>query len=361
MTRDFPRLDHPIIQAPMAGGPSTPALAAAVSAAGGLGFLATGYKSADELRADIAKTRELTSAAIGVNLLVVAESPVDRSGLTAYARAIKPEAERHQVALGEPHFDDDSLDAKLEVICRERPAITSFAFGCPAPEVVQRLHERDIAVWVTVTEVDEALLAAEAGADALIVQGVEAGGHRGSFEDADDRGMIGLLPLLRLVARAGELPLIASGGIADGAAVAAVVAAGARAAQIGTAFMRCPEAATSDAHRDALIRPSPTALTRAFSGRRARGIVNAFMRDHGTHAPRAYPHVNHLTAPLRAAARKAGDADAINLWAGQAHALAEDRPAGELVRRWSAEARAAIEQAHARLTAPGDPRSHERV
>lgn len=338
----------------MAGGPSTPALAAAVSAVGGLGFIAAGYKSPEELRADIIRTRELTSAPVGVNLLLLSETPVDRAGLTAYARAIEPEVHRHRVAVGEPHFDDDSVDAKLEVVCRERPPITSFTFGCPAPEVVQRLHERDIAVWVTVTEVEEAILAARSGADALIVQGVEAGGHRGSFEDADGCGEIGLLPLLRLIARDSELPLIASGGIADGAAVAAVVVAGARAAQIGTAFMRCPEAATSDPHRDALTRPTPTALTRAFSGRRARGIVNAFMRDHSTDAPSAYPHVLHLTAPLRAAARKAGDADAINLWAGQAHTLAEGRPAGELVRRWSAEARVAIEQAQARLTAPGE-------
>ena len=281
---------------------------------------------------------------------MLAETPVDRGRLTAYAQAIKPEADRLRVAVGDSHFDDDSLEAKLEVVSRERPAIASFAFGCPAPEVIERLHEHDIAVWVTVTEADEALLAAHSGADALIVQGVEAGGHRGSFEDADGCGEIGLLPLLRLVARAGELPLIASGGIADGAAVAAVLAAGARAAQIGTAFMRCPEAATSDPHRDALTRPTPTALTRAFSGRRARGIVNAFMHDHSAHAPTAYPHVLHLTAPLRAAAREAGDADAINLWAGQAHTLAEDRPAGELVLRWSAEARAAIEQADARLS-----------
>ena len=338
----------------MAGGPSTPSLAAAVSAVGGLGFLAAGYKSADDLRADITRTRELTSKPVGVNLLLLAETPVDHARLTAYAQAIKPEAHRHGVAVGEAHFDDDSLDAKLEVVCRERPAITSFAFGCPPPEVVQRLHEHDIAVWVTVTEVDEALLAAQSGADALIVQGVEAGGHRGSFEDADGCGEIGLLPLLRLVTRTSELPLVASGGIADGAAVAAVLAAGARAAQIGTGFMRCPEAATNEAHRDALTRSTPTALTRAFTGRRARGIVNAFMRDHSAHAPRAYPHLLHLTAPLRAAARKAGDADAINLWAGQAHALAEDRPAGELVRRWSAEARAAIEQAQARLAAPGE-------
>jgi nitronate monooxygenase len=337
----------------MAGGPSTPALAAAVSAAGGLGFLAAGYRSPDELRADIARTRELTSAAVGVNLFLLAETPIDRAGISAYAKAIAPEAQRHGVAVGEARFEDDSFDAKLEIVCHERPAISSFTFGCPSPEVVKRLHERDVAVWVTVTEVDEALVAARAGADALIAQGVEAGGHRGSFEDEDGRGELALLPLLRLLARASELPLIASGGIADGAAVAAVLVAGARAAQIGTAFMRTPEAATSAAHRGALSGPGPTALTRAFSGRRARGIVNAFMRNHGAQAPQAYPHVHHLTAPLRAAARRAGDADAINLWAGQAYPLAEDRPAGELVRRWSAEARSAIAQAQSRLAAAG--------
>jgi nitronate monooxygenase len=354
MTQDFPQLDHPIIQAPLAGGPSTPELAAAVSAAGGLGFLAAGYKSPGALAADITRTRELTSAPVGVNLFLLAENPVDQARLAAYAKAIELEALRHHVALGEPHFDDDAFHAKLEIVCRQRPPIVSFTFGCPAAEVVQRLHELDIAVWVTVTDVNEALLATQAGADALVVQGVEAGGHRGGFEDADGRGDVALLPLLRLVARACELPLIASGGIADGAGVAAVLAAGARAAQIGTAFMRCPEAATSDAHRDALSAPTPTAITRAFSGRRARGIVNAFMRDHDDHALPAYPHVNQLTAPLRAAAREAGDADAINLWAGQAHTLAEDRPAGELVHRWSAEARAAIERARFELTAPGE-------
>jgi nitronate monooxygenase len=351
----FPQLDHPIIQAPLAGGPSTPALAAAVSAAGGLGFLAAGYKSSEALAEDITKTRALTSAPIGVNLFALTETRVDHARLADYAKAIERDAHRHHVELGEPHFDDDGFLAKLEVVCGLRPPIASFTFGCPALEVVQRLHELDIAVWVTVTEVSEALLAARAGADALVVQGVEAGGHRGGFEDADGRGDVALLPLLRLVAGACELPLIASGGIADGAAVAAVLAAGARAAQIGTGFMRCPEAATNEAHRDALSTPTATAITRAFSGRRARGIVNAFMRDHDAQALPAYPHVNQLTAPLRAAARAAGDADAINLWAGQAHALAEDRPAGELVRRWSAEARAALEQARVVLAAPGEP------
>ncbi len=341
----------------MAGGPSTPALAAAVSAAGGLGFLAAGYKSPDDLQADIVATRKLTSAPVGVNVFVVARTPVDDAALADYVKAIEPEADRQQVALGDPHFDDDALAAKLEVLFRERPLIVSFTFGCPSREIVERLHRQQIAVWVTVTEVDEGLLAADAGADALVAQGVEAGGHRASFEDVEGRGEIALLPLLRLLATATDLPLVACGGIVDGAGVAAVLAAGASAAQIGTAFMRCPEAATSAPHRDALTRSGQTALTRAFSGRRARGIVNAFMREHSPRAPSAYPQVHHLTAPLRAAARAAGDADAINLWAGQAHSLAVDLPAGELVRRWSADARVAVEQAHARLHEHGDSRS----
>lgn len=355
MARGFPRLRHPIVQAPLAGGPSTPQLAAAVSSAGGLGFLAAGYRTPDELRADIARTRELTPAPFGVNVFVLRDAAVDRAALAAYAAALAPEARRRGVALGDPRFEDDALEAKLALLAAERVPIASFTFGCPAAAVVRSLHEREIAVWVTVTEVDEALVAQRAGADALVVQGLEAGGHRGSFEDADGRGEVGLLALLRLVARATDLPLVGAGGIADGAGVAAVLAAGARAAQIGTAFMRCPEAATSGLHRDALADPAPTALTRAFSGRRARGVVNAFMREHGARAPAAYPHVHHLTAPLRAAAREAADPDAINLWAGQAHPLAEAQPAAELVARWSADARAAVEQTRSRLADAGRP------
>jgi nitronate monooxygenase len=349
MPRAFPELLHPIVQAPLAGGPSTPELTAAVSRAGGLGFLAAGYKTADVARADIARARELTSAPFGVNLFFLSEAAVDHERVSLYARRLDPEARRYGIELGEARFEDDAFDAKLALVLAERPSIVSFTFGCPPPEVVERLHEREIAVWVTVTEVEEALVARDAAADALIVQGVEAGGHRGSFEDSDGRGEIALLPLLRLVARAVDLPLVASGGIADGASVAAALAAGARAAQVGTGFLRSPEAATSRPHRDALARAGRTALTRAFTGRRARGIVNRFLSDHGADAPSAYPHVHHLTSPLRAAAREAGDRETINLWAGQAYPLAEELPAGDLVRRWSGEARSALAEAELRL------------
>lgn len=340
MTHAFPELVHPIVQAPMAGGPSTPELAAAVANAGGLGFVAAGYRSPEQLRADLAATRALTDAPIGVNLFLVAEAAIDQSAVDAYARELGPEAARHGVELGRPRYDDDQIGAKLELVVEERVPIVSFTFGCPDTDTVTRLQQAGIAVWVTVTEPHEALAAARAGADALVCQGVEAGGHRGTFDDLDGRGELGLLSLLRLTRGVTELPLVASGGIADGAGIAAVLAAGARAAQIGTAFLLCPEAGTSAPHRQALERPGTTALTRAFSGRRARGIVNDFMREHDATAPSAYPHVNRLTSPLRAAARAAGDADAINLWAGQAYALAQKRPAAELVASWGEQLRA---------------------
>ena len=223
--------------------------------------------------------------------------------------------------------------------------VVSFTFGCPSAETVAALQAVGSAVWVTVTSAAEARAAAAAGADALVVQGAEAGGHRGSFDDSAPQA-IGLLALLQLVRAAVDLPLVATGGLMTGAAIAAVLAAGASAAQLGSAFMLTPEAGTAAAHRGALARDdAATELTRAFSGRTARGIVNRFQREHDASAPRAYPEVHYLTAPLRAAARAAGDADAINLWAGQAHPLARAVPAAELVTSLAAEAREALTRA----------------
>ncbi len=231
--------------------------------------------------------------------------------------------------------------------------MASFTFGCPDRSIVDRLHRSDVAVWVTITNVDEALAAAGAGADALVVQGTEAGGHRGGFvEDGSDEGGIGLLALLRVVARATPLPLIATGGVADGAALAAVLCAGASAAQVGTALMLAPEAGTPDAQRAVLAERRPTRVTRAFTGRAARGIVNRFMDEHSGVAPVAYPEIHHVTSPLRAAARRAGDAEAFNLWAGQAHELAQARPAAEIVREMTAEAAAVLDRVSAVLRDP---------
>jgi nitronate monooxygenase len=339
----------PIVQAPLAGGPSTPELAAAVAGAGGLGFLAAGYRAPDDVRGDLARVRALTDGPVGVNLFAPGAGPADPADVRRFAEAIRPAAETAGVELGAPRHDDDAFGAKLDVVREARPPVVSFTFGCPPPELVAELRGLGSAVWVTVTDVDEAREAAAAGADALVVQGAEAGGHRGSFVDRPDAVDRAVLPLLQLVRAAVDPPLVAAGGIATGRGVAAVLAAGAVAAQVGTAFMRCPEAGTSDVHRAALASPRATRLTRAFTGRRARGIANRFLVEHGDAAPIAYPELHHLTAPLRAHGRRSGDPEVVNLWAGEAHELAEEVPAAELVARLAADARSALAEAAARL------------
>jgi nitronate monooxygenase len=338
----------PIVQAPLAGGASTPALTAAVAQAGAFGFVAAGYKSAYALRDDIRATRELTAEPFGVNVFVPGR-PTARGRYERYIEALRDEAGRQGVALGEPQFEDDGWEAKLLLLEDDPVAAVSFTFGCPPADVVARMQAVGSTVWVTVTDVDEAQRAAAAGADVLIVQGIEAGGHRASFVDGEGAGEFGLLALLQLVRAHTELPLVASGAIASGGAVAAVLCAGAQAAQLGTAFMRCPEAGTSPAHRAALAAPAPTRLTRAFTGRQARGIVNRFLREHSAEAPLAYPEIHHVTAPLRAAGRAAGDPDVINLWAGQAHELAREMPAGEVVAALAAGASERLEAARRAL------------
>ena len=319
-----------VVQAPMSGGPSTPALAAAVSNAGGLGFLAAGYRTAEQLASDIAETRRLTDQPFGVNVFAHWSQAVDVSA-TAEAWGLDPSAAR---------WSDDDYDAKLDLLAADPPAVVSFTFGLPErlPEVPE--------VWVTVTTVEEARAAERA--DALVVQGYEAGGHRATWVDTDEREDVGTLALLALVRAATDVPLVATGGIADGAGIAAVLAAGASAAMLGTAFLLCPEAATVPSHRAAIAGEGRTGLTRAFSGRLARGIDNAWQREHAD-APLAYPEIHYLTSGMRAQARAAGDAERFNLWAGQAHTLARELPAGELVRLLQEEAREALELARHRL------------
>ena len=334
-------LEHPIVLAPLGGGAATPALAAAVSDAGGLGFLAAGYLAVDAVRADVEALRGLTRRPFGINLFAPPQPVPDPRAVERYARSL---AQRHGVEVGQPRHDDDGWEAKLALVAELRVPVVSLTFGCPEPAVVARLRAAGAAVWITVTTPEEARIAERAGADALVVQGVEAGGHRATFDDGAPSDL-GLLAALQLVAAASGLPLVATGGLATGRSIAAVLAAGAAAAQLGTAFMLTPEAGTAEAHRRAVAGDGATGLTRAFTGRTARGIVNRFQREHSLDAPLGYPDVHYVTAPLRRAARESGDADGFHLWAGQAHALAEPVPAGELVRRLSAEAREALREA----------------
>jgi nitronate monooxygenase len=333
-------LETPIVLAPLAGGPSTPELAAAVSEAGGLGFLAAGYRTARTLAGALDRLATLTSRPYGVNLFVPGQ-PTGPERWAGYVRALGDEARRYDVELGTARFDDDGWADKVAVVEQRRVPVVSFTFGCPEEAVIRPIHGYGGEVWVTVTTPDEAAQARRAGADVLVAQGVEAGGHRGSFTDTDDPDDYAVLVLVQLLTSAASTPVVAAGGLATGRAVAAVLCAGARAAQVGTAFLACPEAGTNPVHRDALATPTPTALTRAFTGRLARAIRNGFMARHRDEAPIAYPELHHVTSPLRAAGRSAGDPDVVNLWAGQAHPLVRPMPAAQVVRTLTDEARTA--------------------
>lgn len=344
------RLNVPIVLAPLGGGPSTPELAAAVSRAGGLGFLAAGYLTAKELGERIAATRGLGGEPLGVNLFVPG-APSQAEEYRAYLARLAEWSAGAGVELGEPRYSDDDWEAKLELLAELDPAVevVSFTFGCPEAALIGSLKAAGSEAWVTVTSPEEALQARQAGADALVVQGAEAGGHRGSFADRSDLPVYGLLPLLALVGAAVDLPLVASGGIATGQSLAAVLAAGATAGQLGSAFMLAPEAGTGEAHRAALRRPGEPVLTRAFTGRLARGIRNRFIDEHESAAPIAYPELHYVTAPMRRQARERGDSGLVNLWAGEGHELALELPAAEIVARLAGGAHEALAAAERRL------------
>ncbi|MDG9705156.1 nitronate monooxygenase [Streptomyces sp. DH37] len=355
-------LEHPVVQAPMAGGASCPELAAAVCESGGVGFLAAGLNSPAAMRREIGRLRELTGRPFGVNLFVPppAGGPDTGAAVEAYRERLAGEAARYGTELGETETGrsgHDAYEAKLAALLDDPVPLVSFTFGCPPRGVLAELAGAGTLTAVTVTSAAEARAAEEAGAGVLCVQGVEAGGHQGTHRDdpaADRPGAgTGLLTLLAQVRAGATAPLIAAGGLMRGEQIAAVLAAGAVAAQLGTAFLACPESGAHELHKRALTDPAftRTELTRAFTGRPARGLVNRFMTEHGAHAPAAYPQVQQLTAPLRRAAAAAGDPQALPLWAGQGHRLARPLPAAELVAALAGElaaARAALTAGRAR-------------
>ncbi|MER5355235.1 nitronate monooxygenase [Kitasatospora sp. NPDC002551] len=340
------RLDElplPVIAAPMAGGPSTPELAAAVSGAGGLGYLAAGYRSAAATLEQVHRVRELTDRPFGLNLFVPA-GPGDPAAVAAYRERLRPEADRHGVTLPEAIAPDrDDWDAKIAALLAEPGLVpvVSYTFGLPSAEEARALRAAGTFQVGTVTTPEEARRAETAGMDALVVQGPEAGGHRGTHRTADRPGDLPLLDLLAAVRAVTGLPLVAAGGLSDGAAIAAALRSGAVAVQLGTALLRADEAGTTAAHRAALTEFDTTAVTRAFTGRPARALRNDFVDRFDAYAPAAYPDVHYLTQPLRAAAARRGDTQAMHLWAGTGHRAARSGPAAELVGELWKDARAA--------------------
>lgn len=334
---DFADLEIPLVGAPMAGGPSTPQLAAAVSNAGGLGMLAAGYLNADQLSGQVQQTRELTDRPFGVNLFCPADpndNPADAEVLLQdYRQTLAPLGREYGLnLLSEELILPDHFHSLLDWLLANPVPVVTFTFGCPSTEQIELLQTVSTYVGVTVTNPQDAALAAQAGVDFLCVQGPNAGGHQSTFRVQDEVNQLPLSQLIPAIQAVTNLPLVAGGGVGSNQDVQSILALGVEAVQVGTLFLLSDEAGTSQAHRDALQSGIvETQLTRAFTGRPARAIVNDFVAEFDALAPAVYPQMHYLTAPLRAKAKDAGAWQYVNAWAGTAVSQAYPRPATVII------------------------------
>lgn len=334
---------HPLVLAPMAGGPSTPALAAAVCEAGGLGSYGAAYLSIEKLRSEIREIRARTSRPFAVNLFADDGVTADAATVRAAQEALAAYRAELGLSVPAPVTPGPALAQVFPILVEEKVPVFSFTFGIPPAAVIAECRGAGIVTMGTATCVAEARALEAAGVDLICAQGAEAGGHRGVFDRDADPPLVGTLALVPQVVDAVRVPVIAAGGIMDGRGIAAALALGAGGVSMGTAFLLCPEAGTSAPYRAALraARDDATVITRAFSGRAARGLSNRFTREMRGAPLAPYPIQNSLTRQIRAAAAKAGNADFLSLWAGQGAALAREIPAAELVALLMREAEAA--------------------
>jgi len=334
----------PIVQGPMTGS-DTPPLAAAVSQAGGLGMLGCGMRSPEAMAQAGAAVRAATDRPFGMNLFVLDTPAPDAATVQAAMARLAPLYAEFGLTPEAPARWCEDFAAQLEALIAARPAVASFTFGILDGAQVERLHGAGCVVIGTATTLAEALAWQEVGADAVCASGMEAGGHRGTFLGDFDASLVGTMALIPQCVDALRIPVIAAGGIMDGRGIAAAQALGAQAVQMGTAFLACAESGITPAQRAAMARAqgTDTRITRAYSGRPARGIVNTMMErlapDEAAIPP--YPIQNALTGALRRAAGAQGRADYLSLWAGQGVGAARAMPAGELVARLAQEWRAA--------------------
>lgn len=330
----------PIVLAPMAGGPGTPELAAAVSNAGGLGSIGAAYLPPETIVAQARRTRDLTDRPFAVNLFVAeTPPPPPPERVAAWLERLAPlHADLGLPPPALPEVVAESFEAQLDALLEARPAVASFTFGIPTAAHLERLRQQRILTVGTATTVREAHLLDEAGVDAIVVQGREAGGHRGTFASPFEEALVPTLSLVEQAVHVTDRPVIASGNLMDGRDIARALGAGARLVQLGTAFLACPEAGTSEPYRRALRDARDTALITAYSGRPARGLRNAFLDATHDLPPLPYPYQNALTRPMRQAATRAGRAEFLSLWAGEGVARLRELPAADLtqtlVREW---------------------------
>jgi nitronate monooxygenase len=331
-------IELPILQAPMAGVQGS-ALAIAVSRAGGLGALPCAMLGLDQLRSELAAIRAATDPPFNVNFFCHDPPEVDPDREATWRRALAPyydELDVDPAAIPTAPARTPFGPEALEVLRAFEPPVVSFHFGLPSPELLAGVRGWGAKVLSSATTVEEALWLEAHGVDAVIAQGLEAGGHRGMFLTDDVATQVGTFALVPQVARAVKVPVVAAGGVADAAGVAAVMALGAAGAQVGTAYLLCPEAKTSAIHRAALTSDAArrTAVTNVFTGRPARGIVNRVVRELGPLCPAApaFPLAASAMAPLRASAEARGSSDFSPLWAGQNTSGCKEVPAADLTR-----------------------------
>ncbi|MFS8350894.1 NAD(P)H-dependent flavin oxidoreductase [Bacillus nitratireducens] len=343
------QVKNPIIQAGMAGAITTPDLVAAVSNGGGLGTLGAGYMSPEQIREAIYKIRELTDKPFGVNLLVTKEVKIEEEKVKE-ANVLLEAVNRELGIEGEQVLKlPKSYKAQLQVLLEEKVPVVSFAFQTLEKEEIDELKKRGIKVIGTATHVAEAKVLAALGVDIIVGQGSEAGGHRGTFIGKEREAMIGTFALIpQLVAAVPHIPIVAAGGVMNGQGLVAAFALGAEAVQMGSAFLTSEESITHDAYKEAVLQSTDTSttVTRAFSGKYARGIRNEFIERHEEKEEELpmYPVQNVLTSKIRQEAAKQNKEEYMSLWAGQASSLARIEPAQHVVKRVMNEAENVIEQ-----------------
>lgn len=352
------RIQHPIVQAPLAGGSDTPELVAAVSNAGGLGSIGAAYLAPEQILEAGRAVQMKTSRPFGINLFAPMPVPSDKSIESAKKRVEPYFSELGLPAPATPAKPTYGFPEQLTAALETGASVFSFTFGVIPSDAIRAVKAKEMFLVGTATTVEEALALEKAGVDAIVTQGSEAGGHRGTFSGDFVVAMVGTISLVPQVVDAVRVPVVASGGIMDGRGVAAALALGASAVQMGTAFLTCKESGTSEAYKEAILhaREDQTRITRAFSGRPARGIVNRFMEEMES-GERAYeipgfPLQNALTRPLRTAAAKQGRAEFLSLWAGQGVRMARRQSAAELIARLVRETDEAIHGLQAAASAP---------
>lgn len=336
-------IQFPIFQAPMAGGITTSELVAAVSNCGGLGFIGAGYMSSEQLRDQIREVKRLTSNPFGVNLFVPNEFNVSESDVNHSNKLLQPI--RIQLGLAEMKSynlpnQESSLTAfteQIKVLVEENIPVCSFTFGLPSPEIIELLKQKNVLLIGTATTVQEAIEIEKIGMDFVVVQGSEAGGHRGNFLKGAEESLVGLMSLIPQVVDNVGIPVIAAGGIADGRGLLASLCLGAQAVQIGTAFLTCIESGAHPVYKEAIVQAQEdeTVLTRAFSGKYARGINNKFieeMREHEPYLPE-FPVQNSLTQDIRKKAAAEKNTQYMSLWSGQSPRLAKVQTVQSLIQQ----------------------------